>query len=127
LLIVDSYKSGWALRYLREARADLLTAEKSPVPMMAVSIAVLAMKKAQAAVYYVLGDPIYLEPMIRYLAEEGKPPHDSLLNLLLKIERIVRARNDRPESLTKEEALREASHIIEVATDIVELVTGKKM
>ena len=126
-MIVDSYKKGWALRYLREARADLLTAEKSPVPIMAVSIAVLAMTKAQAAVYYVLGDPIYLGPMIQFIAEEGGPPCDSLLNLLIKIERIVRVRNDRPESLTKAEALREASRIIEVATDIVELVTGKKL
>ncbi len=119
---MDAYKRGWALRYLREAKADLLTAEKSPVPMMAVSLAVLSMKKAQSAAYYVLGDPIYLEPLIQYVAEEETSTNDSLLKLLIKIERIIQVRNDRPESLTKKEALREASKIIEVATDIVNLV-----
>jgi hypothetical protein len=125
-LFIDDYKKGWAARYLREAKADLVTAEKTPAPLVAISMATLAMKKAQAAVYYSLGDPLYLDPMIRQIAEEETPVHDPLLHCLVKIERKIRARSEMTETLTKEETLKEAGRLIEVATDIVEAVTGEK-
>lgn len=125
-MFIDDYKKAWAFRYIREAKADLVTAEKSPASLLAISVAALAMKKAQAAVYYSLGDPIYLDPMIRQIAEGETPVHDPLLHCLVKMERRIRARSERPETLTKEEALKEAGHLIEVATDIVEAVTGEK-
>lgn len=125
-MFIDDYKKGWAFRYLREAKVDLVTAEKSPAPLVAVSMAALAMKKAQAAVYYSLGDPLYMDPMIRQIAEGEIPVHDPLLHCLVKMERKIRARSEMPETITKDEALKEAGQLIEVATDIVEAVTGEK-
>jgi len=124
-LFVDEYRKGWAFRYLREAKADLSTAEKSP-PLMAISVAILAMKKAQAAVYYSLGDPVYLEPMIRQIAEGKNHIPDSLLRCLVKIERKIRAHSEMTENIIKEVALREAHAVVEVTTDIVEAVTGEE-
>lgn len=125
VLFVDEYRKGWTFRYLREARADLSTAEKSP-PLMAISEAVLAMKKAQAAVYYSLGDPVYLEPMIYQIAERKIRISDPLLSCLVKIEQKIRALSEMTESIIKV-ALREAHFIIEITTDIVEAVTGEKV
>ena len=125
-MFIDDYKKGWAFRYLRESKADLLTAEKSPAPLVAISVAALAMKKAQAAIYYSLGDPVYLDSIIRQIAEGETPVREPLLNCLVKIERKIRTRSEMAEALTKEEALKEAGHLIGVATDIVEAVTGEK-
>jgi len=53
--IAGDYRKGWALRYLREAKAELLAAQKTP--SIAHSLILEAMRKAQAAIYYSLGDP----------------------------------------------------------------------
>jgi len=125
-LFIDDYKKGWAFRYLREAKADLETAEKTLTPLVAISVATLAMKKAQAAVYYSLGDPAYLDPIIRQITEGEILVKDPLLNCLVRIERKIIVRSEMPEATTKYEALKEAGQIIEVAKDIVEAVTGGK-
>ena len=52
---MDGYRKGWAVRYLREAKAELLAAKKTPY--MATGFIIEALSKAQAALYYSLGEP----------------------------------------------------------------------
>ena len=60
---MNGYQKGWAVRYLREARAELIAAEKTPY--MAAGFIMEALSKAQAAIYYSLGDPAFIAPIVQ--------------------------------------------------------------
>ena len=49
-MMIDGYRKGWALRYLREAKAELSAAQK--MPTIAPNLILEAMRKAQVAIYY---------------------------------------------------------------------------
>ncbi|MFH1760595.1 MAG: hypothetical protein ABIA63_05800, partial [bacterium] len=67
--MMDEYRRGWALRYLREAKAELEAAQK--IPYMAPSLMIEAIRKARNAIYYSIGEPAFIEILIR--EEIGKP------------------------------------------------------
>jgi len=48
--MMDEYRKGWALRYLREARAELEAARK--IPYMAPSLVVESIRKARNAISF---------------------------------------------------------------------------
>jgi|GEM_PF-538439 len=121
---IDDYRRGWALRYLREANADFSMAEKSGVQTVAVSLAILAMRKAQTAIYYALGDPIFLEAAVRQIERGKELTKDLILRLLSRVEHLINVRSEMPESLSKEMALDEARHLIEIASELVESLTN---
>jgi hypothetical protein len=56
--MMNEYRRGWALRYLREAKAELEAARK--IPYMAPSLVVEAIRKARNAIYYSLGEPAFI-------------------------------------------------------------------
>lgn len=116
---IDLTRKGWALRYLREARADLDVANKTSISAVTISRALSAMRKAQTAIYYTLGIPHHVGFRI-YRAYTGKELlTDPLLRILVKLERIIRTRDASIGFMTKDEVLRDASFLIDVATDIV--------
>ncbi len=117
-LMLDEYRANWAVRYLREADADLWMAEKTPIPALSVSFALMAMRKSQTAIYYGLGDPEYLAPLVEknLVGENGK---DALMRVLVKIELLIRRDSELAESLEKEAAIEEAKNLISVASDMV--------
>jgi hypothetical protein len=82
--MMDDYRKGWALRYLREAKAELEAARK--IPYMAPSLVVEAIRKARNAIYYSLGEPAFIEILIREEVTKNSATNDSVLKFLIEIE-----------------------------------------
>jgi len=125
-LLVDEYSVAWALRYLREAKADLVEAEKASTSSISVTLSVLSMRKSQAAVYFCLGDPAYLDTIVRFKLEMEEKTSDALMNCLMQIERTIERSAEHIDIYERAKALTEAKHINEVAQELVELITGAK-
>jgi len=111
------------LRYLREARAELTAAQKTP--QMAPSLILEAMRKAQAAIYYSLGEPAFIEAIVRQTVRKKQVIEEPILRCLVEIERTVDQVAQTPES-DRDRAIKQVDSIIQIASDIVELFTGEK-
>jgi len=122
LSTMDDYRRGWAIRYLREAKAGLTEAKE--MPPMAPGLVLEAMKKAQVAIYYSLGDPVFVEAIVRQTLQR-EPTEDPILRCLVEIERTVRRAEHAPEP-DYQKAIKQADDLIKMASDIVELFTGEK-
>jgi len=121
--LINNYRKGWALRYLREARAELTAAQKTPY--MAPGLILEAMRKAQAAIYYSLGDPPSVEAIVRQAVFKKQLVKDPVLRCLMEIEKTVQEVAQVPDS-DRERAIKQADDIIQIASDIVKLFTGEK-
>ena len=122
--MINDYQKGWALRYLREAKAELIAAKKSTY--MAPSLILEAVKKAQAAIYYSLGDPISIETIVHQTMHKKQLVNEPILKCLIEIERTIRNVARTAESGRKK-TFKQASDLIQTATDIVELFTGERV
>ncbi len=122
--LISNYQKGWALRYLREAKAELSAAQKTPY--MAPGLVLEALRKAQAAIYYSLGDPPSIEAIVREAVFKKQLAKDPVLNTLVEIEKAVQQISQTPES-ESERIMRQADAIVEIAFDIVNLFTGVKL
>jgi len=122
--MMDAYRRGWALRYLREAKAELEAARK--MPYMAPSLVVEAIRKARNAIYYSLGEPAFIEIVIREAAEKTQTLSDPVLRFLVEIEGIVQ-QLAQLEEVDEEKAMKQADNLVQLASDIVETLTGEKM
>jgi len=120
--MINDYQKGWALRYLREAKAELIAAKKSTY--MAPSLILEAVKKAQAAIYYSLGDPISIETIVHQTMHKKQLVDEPILKCLVEIERTIRNVARTAESGRKK-TFKQASDLIQTATDIVKLFTGE--
>jgi hypothetical protein len=122
--MMDDYRRGWALRDLREAKAELEAARK--MPYMAPSLVLEAVRKARNAIYYSLGEPAFVEIVIRETAEKKQTPiNDPILRFLVEIEEIVQQLTQ-VEELDGERAMKQADNLVQLASDIVETLTGEK-
>jgi hypothetical protein len=121
--LINGYRKGWALRYLREAKAELTAAQKTPY--LASSLILEAVKKAQAAVYYSLGDPASVEFIIHQTLQTKQSVEDPVLRCLVEMERTVQLVAMTPEA-DRDKALKQANEMIQIASDIVKLFTGEK-
>ena len=121
--MINDYQKGWALRYLREAEEELIAAQKTPY--MAPSLILEAVRKAQAAVYYSLGDPTSIETIVRQTIHKNQLVEDPVLKCLVEIERTIQEVARTAES-EREKALKQADDLVRTAKDIVELFTGEK-
>ena len=115
---MDGYRKGWALRYLREAKAELTAAKKTPY--MAAGFIMEALTKAQASIYYSLGDPAFIMPIVHEALHTGQDVKEPILNLLVEIEKTLQQLAHNPIS-DNEKTLAQVSDIIEFASEIVEL------
>ena len=122
--LINNYQRGWALRYIREAKAELSAAQKTPY--MAPGLILEAMRKAQAAIYYSLGDPPSIEAIVREVILKKQLVKDPVLHTLVEIERTVQEVAQIPES-DMEKAMKQADGIVKIATDIVQLFTEEKL
>jgi len=122
--LINNYRKGWALRYLREAKAELTAAQKTPY--MAPSLVIEALRKAQAAIYYSLGDPPSIEAIVKHVVFKNEPVKDPVLNCLVEIERTVQETAQVPDS-DMEKTLKQASDVVKTASDIVKLFTGENV
>jgi hypothetical protein len=123
---MDQYRKGWALRYLREAKAELQAARK--MPYMAPSLVLEAVRKARNAVYYSLGEPAFVEIVIRETAEKTQSQmiEDPVLKCLVEIEGMVQQLSQL-EEVDGERAMKQADSLIQLASDIVETLTEEKI
>jgi len=122
--MMDDYRRGWALRYLREAKAELEAARK--MPYMAPSLVLEAIRKARNAIYYSLGEPAFIEILIREEVGKPKPTDDSILRFLIEIEGTVQ-QLAQLEEVNGEAMMKQADTLVQLATDIVETLTEEKL
>lgn len=121
--MMDEYRKGWALRYLREAKAELEAARK--IPYMAPSLVLESIRKARNAIYYSLGEPAFIEVLIREEVRKDKPANDSVLRFLMEIEGIVQ-QLAQLEEVNSEVVMKQADTLVQIATDIVETLTEER-
>ena len=123
--MMDDYRRSWALRYLREAKAELQAARK--MPYMAPSLVLEAIRKARNAIYYSLGEPAFVEIVVRETAEKTKAPiTDPILRFLVEIEAMFQQLTQ-VEEVDGEKAMKQADDIVRLASDIVETLTEEKV
>ena len=122
--MMDDYRRGWALRYLREAKAELEAAKK--IPYMAPSLVLEAIRKARNAIYYSLGEPAFIEILVR--EELGKPKRgdDAILRFLVEIEETVQQLSQL-EEVNGEVMMKQADTLVQVASEFVEALTEEKL
>lgn len=121
---MDNYRKGWALRYLREAKAELEAARK--IPYMAPNLVLEAIRKARNAIYYSLGEPAFIEIVIREAVEKTQVIDDPVLRVLVEIEATVHQLLQL-EEVNEEKAIKQADNLVLLASDIVETLTGEKI
>lgn len=121
---MDAYRKGWALRYLREAKSELEAARK--MPYMAPSLVMEAIRKARNAIYYSLGEPAFVEIVIRETVEKAQPVNDPVLKCLVEVEGMIQQMSQLEEG-DGEIAIKQADSLIQLAADIVETMTGEKL
>ncbi|MGQ9725535.1 MAG: hypothetical protein ACUVQL_00215 [Candidatus Bathycorpusculaceae bacterium] len=122
--MMDEYRKGWAHRYLREAKAELEAARK--MPYMAPTLLLEAIRKARNAIYYSLGEPAFIEIVIREAAERTQTINDPLLKFLVEIEEVVQQLAQMGE-VNGESAMKKADNLVQLASDIVETLTEEKI
>ena len=120
MVVMDNYRKGWALRYIREAEAELEAAHESPA--MAPTLILESLRKAQAAIYYSLGEPKVIEGIVLQGLRDGGPVDDPILRFLIEVERSIK-RIERLPVTSMEEALKEADEIVRFASEIVTILT----
>ncbi len=123
MAFMNSYRKGWALRYIREAKAEIQAAQK--IPRLAPTLMLEALRKAQFAIYYSLGDPSSIERIIKSISSNGHGVEDPILKCLLEIDEMVEFLSEMPES-NKEQVMRHVNELVSIASEIVELFTGEK-
>ena len=122
--MMDIYRKGWALRYLREAKAELEAARK--IPYMAPSLLIEAIRKARSAIYYSLGEPAFIEVLLREEASKPQASNDSVLRFLTEIEGAVQ-QIAQLEEVNDEAVMRQANTLVQIASDIVETLTEENL
>ena len=122
--MMDEYRRGWALRYLREAKAELEAARK--IPYMAPSLIIEAIRKARNAIYYSLGEPALIENVMRETAEKTQIIDDPVLRCLVGIEEIVQQLLQL-EEVNGNKAMKQADNLLQLASDIVQILTEEKI
>ena len=120
--MMNDYRKGWALRYLREAKAELTAAQKTPY--MAPSLIFEALRKAQAAIYYSLGEPTFIATIVHETLYTKQLVEEPILKFLVEIERTVQQTAQKPR-LDSEAVMEQMNGLVQLASEIVELFTGE--
>src|SRR5512137_1534319 len=118
--MMDEYRRGWAHRYLREAKAELDAAKK--IPYMAPSLLLEAIRKARNAIYYSLGEPAFIEVLVREELGKPKPADDIILRFLIEMEQTVQ-QLAQLEEINGDAMMKQADTIVQVASEFVETFT----
>jgi hypothetical protein len=121
--MMDEYRKGWALRYLREAKAELEAAQK--IPYMAPGLFLEAIRKARNAIYYSLGEPAFIEILVREEVVKNPTTNDPILRFLIDVESIIQ-QISQLEEVNSDLMMKQADSIVEIATDIVETLTEER-
>ncbi|MEM2027505.1 MAG: hypothetical protein QXG68_07355 [Candidatus Bathyarchaeia archaeon] len=118
---MDEYRKGWALRYLREALDEIKIAKKDS---RALSLAIDALRKAQAAVYYSLGEPSLIERIVEEAVESETQPENPVLRCLVGLEKSIKRLERMREVYGDAAVMDETDKIVSLASRIVNLLTS---
>ena len=119
---MDGYRKGWATRYLREAKAEFTAAKNTPY--LAAGFIMEALTKAQAAIYYSLGDPAFIVPIVHERLHTRQNVEEPILNFLVEIEKTLQQLAQSPKA-DNEKTMEHVKDIIEFTSEIVELFGGE--
>lgn len=120
---IDLHRKAWALRCLREAKVDLNEAKKAE-GIDYLRLALSAMKKARDAVYYSLGDPYSIYPVIQNHVRRRKKIEDPLLQFLVEIENAING-FAQPTLTRKDDLIDKTTGIVSATEEIVRTIIGK--
>ena len=109
---------------MREAKAELEAARK--MPYMAPSLILEAIRKARNAIYYSLGEPVFVESIVREVMENAQTINDPVLKFLVEIEEIVQ-QITQMEEIDEEKAIKQADSLIQTASEVIEVAIGEKV
>lgn len=121
--MIDEKRKAWALRYLREARAELEAAKK--MPYMAKSLIFEAIIKARKAIHYSLGEPPFIENLLKEAGEQKKKIMDPVLNFLLEIEETAQTLEqlEEPDNAKIKE---QTENFLQLTSNIVKTLTWEE-
>ncbi len=122
--MMDEYRKGWALRYLREAREELKAARK--MPYIAPSLILEAARKARNAIHYSLGEPAFIENIIHETNIAAQMIGDPVLKCLVEIEDTVQQLMHSKKA-DGETAIEQVGYLVHLASEVVETLTGEKV
>jgi hypothetical protein len=91
---------------------------------MATGFMIEALTKAQAAIYYSLGDPTFIIPIVHETLYTKQTIEEPILNFLVEIEKTLQQFASNPQSDT-EKIMEHVNDIIEYTSEIVELFGGE--
>ena len=120
--MIDGKRKAWALRYLREARAELEAAKK--MPYIAKSLILEAIIKARKAIHYSLGEPPFIENLLVEAREKKKKKIDPVLNFLLEIEETAKTL-EQLEEPDNAKITEQIENFLLLASNIVRTLTGE--
>jgi hypothetical protein len=92
---------------------------------MAPSLVLEAIRKARSAIYYSLGEPAFIEILLREEVLKNPLTNDSVLRFLMEIEGIVQ-QLAQLEEVNSDAMMKQADTLVGIATDIVETLTEEK-
>ena len=121
MAMMDDYRKGWALRYIREAEDELNASQKIAHPY---SLILDAARKAQVAMYFSLGDATFIEDLVNQAFNNAEDMESPVLRCLVEIERTLQQLEKMPESAS-DDAFREADEIVRLAAGIVNMLTSE--
>ncbi len=118
MVIIDGYRKSWARRYIREAKDELRASQNVQGSL---DVILDAARKAQAAIYYSLGEPSSIESMVHEVTGKTSLVENPVLRCLVEIERTLQ-RIESSQVSSNAEALAEADEIVQIASKIVDLL-----
>ncbi|MBS7634304.1 hypothetical protein KEJ34_02235 [Candidatus Bathyarchaeota archaeon] len=125
-MLMDDYRKGWALRYLREAVDEVKIAKKDS---KAFNLIFDAVRKAQAAIYYSLGEPAFIDSIVQEALEKSLPAENPVLRCLIEIEKTIKRLEqieDEPQdSHMSDLAIKESDRVVSIASKIVGLLISE--
>jgi len=95
------------------------------IPYMAPSLVLEAIRKARNAIYYSLGEPAFIEVLLREEVLKNPATNDSILRFLMEIESIIQQLSQL-EEVNSDLMMKQADSIVQTATDIVETLTEEQ-
>jgi len=121
-LLMDEYRKSWALRYLREAVNEINIAKRNS---SASNLILDAVRKAQTAIYYSLGEPAFIERIVEEALEKKLPVESPILRFLVGIERSIKWLESIEMSSRSDLIIKESDKIISIASKIVNLLMSE--
>ncbi len=121
-LLVDEYRKSWALRYLREAINEINMAKRNS---RAFDLILDAVRKAQTAIYYSLGEPAFIERIVEETLERSLPIESPILRFLVEMEKSIKWLESMEISSRSDLIIKESDKIVSIASKIVNLLMSE--